>query len=531
MKRIILLSMFLSYGFMQAQDSGIGVGIGTLLPDASAALHVSSTDKGVLLPTIALSSRSDKASISGGNPKLGLMIFNTTNDDTNDLTPGFYVWAEDKTIETADKYRWIHLVTSGEIKQYISQNTSTYLLEVTPSDATSSTTQVATLKDAGGAAKGVFTEVLTNITRKSTPDPTVEAPYNNNISYVYVDESGASTTLNLTSDVINSFGLIVNDTEVKNILKEIIKNSAGSVNITKTGEDFVFTYTDNTNQTQTFNLTTEIRAKQAYTSVSAVGSTETTGSGLSIDSGKSGDTPFSFTETVTYFKRIKDLEETPVTYKYYDETGNTIEPFISPVEDILEDIDIFFGDSNVISKIQNISIGTIASGWYNQVDKKPATAVNQVVYNTAKAIIGSDENKTHPQSTNIKLQVDGDVLVSGKIITTASIYADYVFEKYFDGHSTINDKYVFNDLAYVEEFVKAYNHLPGVTSISELSRSEDGGYYIDFNKLAIEQLEKIEELYLHTIDQQNQLESLKQNVQSMENRLLELERLMLENNQ
>lgn len=522
--------MFLSYGIMQGQDSNIGVGIGTFLPDPSAMLHISSTNKGVILPTVALNSRTDKATISGGNPKVGLMIFNTTNNPAQDLTPGFYVWAEDKTVTTSDKQRWIHMVTSAEIKEYISDNTSTYLLDVTPKNAGTSTTQVATLKDAGGIDKGSFTETLTDISRVSTPDTSVPAPNNNNISYVYVDESGASATLNLTSDVINSFGVIANNTEVKNILQEIIKTSAGSVNIRKVGEDYVFSYTDASDQPQTFNLTTEIHAKQKYTSASAVAATATTGSGLSIVSGKTGDTPFNFVETVTSLKREK-LGSAPVTYSYMNETGLADPVTIKPVSDILEDIDILFGDNTFIDKIEQITNGALASGWYNLADNKPATLVSQTVYNTGKAIIGTDTEKTHAQSSNIKLQVEGDVLISGKIITNASLYADYVFEKYYDGYSSINDSYVFNDLEYVEEFVKAYNHLPGVTSISELSRSEDGGYYVDFNKLAIEQLEKIEELYLHTIDQQNQLESLKQNVQTMENRLLELERLMLEKSQ
>ncbi|MHC5309336.1 hypothetical protein ACYSNM_04555 [Myroides sp. LJL116] len=532
MKRIILLSMFLSYGLTQAQDTNIGVGIGTLLPDASAALHISSTNKGVIYPNISLSSRTDKAAISGGAPKVGLMIFNTTNDDTKDLTPGFYVWGEDKTVADTDKFRWIHIVTSAEIKKYISDNTSTYTLDVTAKipDDNNEKTQIATLKDAAGLSQGSFTETLTALTGELVLTPTYYDSNSKQIRYLYERESGIKDTIFIGDDVIQSFEHIVNNDYVTNILKNLIKNSAGSVNISKDADDYVFSYTDASNQTQTFNLTTEIRAKQAYTSASAVAPTATTGSGLSIVTGKTGDTPFNFLETVTSLKREKN-GATPVTYSYLNETGNADPVTIKPVSDLIEDVDIFFGDTNVINKVKNISTGSIASGWYNLADSKPATAVDQVVYNTSKAIIGSNQEKNHAQSTNIKLQVEGDVLISGKLITAHSMYADYVFEKYFGGHSTINDKYVFNDLAYVEEFVKAYNHLPGVTSISELSRSEDGGYYVDFSKLAIEQLEKIEELYLHTIDQQNQLESLKQNVQSMENRLLELERLMLEKNQ
>ncbi len=54
------------------------VGIGTTNPDSSAALEISSTDKGLLLPRI---SNNDILSIS--NPVEGLMIYNTTTNKLN----------------------------------------------------------------------------------------------------------------------------------------------------------------------------------------------------------------------------------------------------------------------------------------------------------------------------------------------------------------------------------------------------------------------------------------------------------------
>jgi hypothetical protein len=62
-------------------NSGTAVGIGTSSPNASAALDVSSTTKGILLPTMTQTQRNAIAS-----PATGLLVFQTDN------TPGFYYY-------------------------------------------------------------------------------------------------------------------------------------------------------------------------------------------------------------------------------------------------------------------------------------------------------------------------------------------------------------------------------------------------------------------------------------------------------
>ncbi|RYY68854.1 MAG: hypothetical protein EOO13_11185, partial [Chitinophagaceae bacterium] len=78
MKYLLLPALLLSIHFsLQAQEN---VGIGTSSPDPSALLHVSSTTKGVLLPTMT---DGQKAGII--NPPRGLLIYQTNS------IPGFYV--------------------------------------------------------------------------------------------------------------------------------------------------------------------------------------------------------------------------------------------------------------------------------------------------------------------------------------------------------------------------------------------------------------------------------------------------------
>lgn len=76
--RIVLLSalsLFISNG-VKAQ-----VGIGTIAPDGSAQLEVSSPNKGVLIPRMNQSARNGI-----GSPATGLLIYQTDN------TPGFYYY-------------------------------------------------------------------------------------------------------------------------------------------------------------------------------------------------------------------------------------------------------------------------------------------------------------------------------------------------------------------------------------------------------------------------------------------------------
>ena len=65
-----ILSLLTLNGFAQ-------VGIGTITPDASAILDINSSNKGVSLPNVILTSVTDATTIT--SPKAGLMVYNTNN--------------------------------------------------------------------------------------------------------------------------------------------------------------------------------------------------------------------------------------------------------------------------------------------------------------------------------------------------------------------------------------------------------------------------------------------------------------------
>lgn len=93
-----------------------------------------------------------------------------------------------------------------------------------------------------------------------------------------------------------------------------------------------------------------------------------------------------------------------------------------------------------------------------------------------------------------------------------AVAPDYVFEKYFNGISILNPEYDFLSLSEIETFIKKNNHLPNVPSASEFDES---GFSLKQMNLLL--LEKIEELTLHTIEQQKLIDSLSKRIEKLEN--------------
>src|SRR5690554_5142660 len=65
------------------------VGIGTSTPHVSSILDITSTNKGILIPRVALTSTTDQATIT--QLAVSLLVYNTNT--AADITPGFYYWS------------------------------------------------------------------------------------------------------------------------------------------------------------------------------------------------------------------------------------------------------------------------------------------------------------------------------------------------------------------------------------------------------------------------------------------------------
>ena len=188
---------------------------------------------------------------------------------------------------------------------------------------------------------------------------------------------------------------------------------------------------------------------------------------------------------------------------------------------------------NLVSGNNNIIIGG------NDIDFPNATGSNQLVIGniiygdnidgSGSAIssggIGIGAVNPSPGGTNggaeRRLYVSGNAEFTGNIQVgiAGSTIPDYVFQKYFDGFSTLKDDYTMKSLEEVEAFVKEHKHLPGVPSAAEVEAQ--GG--IILNKAALVQLEKIEELFLHTIEQQKTIKTLENENKMLKERLAKIE--------
>ncbi len=109
--------------------------------------------------------------------------------------------------------------------------------------------------------------------------------------------------------------------------------------------------------------------------------------------------------------------------------------------------------------------------------------------------------------------------VKGKIHTqevlvdlNGAVAPDYVFEQYYTGESKVNPNYRLLSLQEIEAYTKEHHHLPGIPSAEEIK--ENGLSLKEMNLLL---LRKLEELTLYTIEQQKEINALKEKVNSLEN--------------
>jgi len=107
--------------------------------------------------------------------------------------------------------------------------------------------------------------------------------------------------------------------------------------------------------------------------------------------------------------------------------------------------------------------------------------------------------------------------VKGKIHTqevivdlNGAIAPDYVFESYFEGVSKINSSYKLLSLPEIETYIKEFHHLPNIPSAKEIEKNG-----LSLKEMNLLLLEKIEELTLYTIQQQKEIDLLKEKVSKL----------------
>jgi trimeric autotransporter adhesin len=117
MKKIYYLLTLLLFTYVQSANAQMGINSTGAVPDVSAMLDVSSTNKGVLIPRIALTATNSNAPV-GASITISLLVYNTATAGVfpTNVLPGFYYWNGTKWVSISDSSSgWSLLGNSGSV--------------------------------------------------------------------------------------------------------------------------------------------------------------------------------------------------------------------------------------------------------------------------------------------------------------------------------------------------------------------------------------------------------------------------------
>ena len=295
----------------------------------------------------------------------------------------------------------------------------------------------------------------------------------------YKNTFGADQTIN--------FATLIKDNETQTSLTDVV--TQGTDGIGQTFDIHTLTYTDEKGIAHPINLATLIKGVETLTTLNYDGATHS----LNYKDEKGA---------ITTFNMIDLIGETQTLTKLAVNTSTGT---------------LDYTDENKVLNSLDIS-QAVREPWYNNSTNTGATANTDDIY--TKGWVGIGYTLPSTDNPNEKLRVNGSISsVNGS-------YADYVFEDYFKGKSTIKNDYKFKSLAEVDNFIRTYKHLPGITPITKLEKT-DKGYAFNLSALSIQLLEKTEELYLHVIEQQKQLDKKNKEIDDLKLRLEKLESLLI----
>ena len=107
-----------------------------------------------------------------------------------------------------------------------------------------------------------------------------------------------------------------------------------------------------------------------------------------------------------------------------------------------------------------------------------------------------------------KLTVKGKIHAE-EVRVDLAVPADYVFQKYYTGASALKADYVMPSLEEVASFTKKNHHLPAMPSATQIQK--EGLHLKQMTNLL---LQKVEELTLYTIEQEERIKALESQVKN-----------------
>ena len=237
MKTIYKITLALACGLTsisisQAQELSKKIGDKPTLINASAALEVESTNKGVLISRIALTGTSDTSTIANGNVT-SMLVYNTAT--VADITPGYYYWNGTK---------WTRVVTPDDMSTLVTNNQT-----VTTMDNMITGHKIGEYKNEANTVTNINETVTTLV---NNGDGTITYKNENGVS-TNISLAGAGQTI--TNLVDNGNGTITytnenNVAQTVNIVN-MVTNNQTVTNLTQSTATGVITYTNENSAPQT----------------------------------------------------------------------------------------------------------------------------------------------------------------------------------------------------------------------------------------------------------------------------------------
>jgi hypothetical protein len=503
MKKLFVLLILSIPFFSNAQN----VGIGTNTPDASAMLDISSNSKGLLIPRLTTLQRT-----SIGSPTIGLTVFDSD-------TYSFWVYRGDvmggwrEMLIDLDK-RWelngsnIYNTNNGNVG--IGTNNPQEKLSI---NATNPNIQLLN----AGTAKG-FVALSSNDMRLGT--------YFNNTTGKLVLSTRATDRMLIDENGQVGIGTINPSSALTlNGTNPSFQFRTGEVNkgyIKVTTDDIVF----GTNAT---NVNGDLVFQTADIEHMRLSSTGNLGIGFSNPSAK-----LYINSTSLSNPAVRVLVNSSTKFMVAPNGGVVVGAYdISPPDNGLK----VAGNSILTDSVTigtETPAGTLtlnhASSFPSIVIQKNGVPIGEFIgiqnarqdikvntrTNDGRAIMGAYGNPfgvvVHPdaqvsmitstKATGYQLSVNGKIMCEDLTMQNSSSWPDYVFEK----------DYNLKSLAEVKSFIEANKHLPNVPSAKEMEKTG-----IRMTEITKKLIEKVEELTLYILQQQEQIDALKKKMEEKRN--------------
>jgi hypothetical protein len=110
------------------------------------------------------------------------------------------------------------------------------------------------------------------------------------------------------------------------------------------------------------------------------------------------------------------------------------------------------------------------------------------------------------QNPDEKLTVKGKIHTQEVLVDlNGAVAPDYVFQKYYTGSSALKKDYTLISLSDLDTYLKTHHHLPDIPSAETLDKEG-----LSLKEMNLMLLQKVEELVVYTLEQQKEINSLRE---------------------